>query len=153
MGRRMPCSIGKGGFVANKCEGDGATPLQAMRLVGGGYRISRVRRPNVPFAMQGIGPADVWSDDPLDPNYNSQITQRFYEFSHESLFRSDPLYDVVLFTDYNYPDATAGAGSAIFVHQWRKTRHPTEGCIAFSRQNLQWIMDRWTPESRILIKA
>ncbi|AML50799.1 L,D-transpeptidase family protein [Falsihalocynthiibacter arcticus] len=153
MGRRIPCSIGKGGFVADKREGDGGTPRQEMRLVGGGFRQSRLRQPHVPFPMRAIGPADVWSDDSCDPDYNSQKTQRFYKFSHETLFRSDPLYDVVLYTDYNYPQATLGLGSAIFVHQWRKPRHPTEGCIAFSRQNLQWILARWTPYSRIIVKA
>lgn len=153
MGRCMPCSIGRGGFIADKREGDGGTPMQPMRLVGGGFRVGRTPRPNVPFDMIPIGPTAIWSDDSLDPNYNQQINQRNYKFSHESLYRSDPLYDLVLHTDHNYPRATPRMGSAIFVHQWRKPRHPTEGCIAFSRSNLQWIIKRWTPRSRILVRA
>lgn len=153
MGRRIPCSIGRAGFVSNKREGDGGTPHQSMRLVGGGFRRDRSPRPIVPFEMKTIGPLDIWSDDPTDPAYNQWKTAPFCTLSHEKLFRSDPLYDVVLFTDHNYPTAIAGKGSAIFVHQWRKPRHPTEGCIGFSRANLQWILARWRPESRILIRG
>lgn len=153
MGRRIPCSIGRGGFVANKREGDGGTPNHSMRLVGGGFRRGRCHRPITPFEMTVIGPRDIWSDDPKDPSYNQWKTKPFSAFGHEKLFRSDPLYDVVLFTDHNYPTAIAGRGSAIFVHQWRKPRHPTEGCIGFSRADLQWILARWTPKSRILIRA
>lgn len=153
MGRRIPCSIGRGGFVSDKQEGDGGTPIQTMRIVGGGFRSGRVDRPVVPFRMSTIGPTDIWSDDSADPAYNQWKTAFLDDYSHEKLFRSDPLYDVVLFTDYNFPISESGKGSAIFVHQWRKPRHPTEGCIGFSRANLQWILSRWTATSRILIRT
>ncbi|WP_380055735.1 L,D-transpeptidase [Falsihalocynthiibacter sp. SS001] len=153
MGRRFACSIGKGGFSAQKKEGDGATPTQVMRMVGGAYRADRGTAPHVPFPLTQIGPSDIWSDDPSDPNYNQPLSDPSYVFSHESLRRGDPLYDLVIYTDHNYPDATPGAGSAIFVHQWRKPRHPTEGCIAFSRADLRWILNRWQHESRIIIRS
>lgn len=153
MGRRIPCAIGRGGFVAHKREGDGGTPAHTMRILAGGFRRGRIARPIVPFKMTAIGPNDIWSDDPVDPEYNQWKTSRADPFSHEALFRADPLYDVILITDHNYPVAKAGQGSAIFVHQWRKCRHPTEGCIAFARAELQWILARWKPESRIIIKA
>ena len=62
-----------------------------------------------------------------------------YEPSHEKLRRADPLYDVIMLTDWNWPQAQAGKGSAIFLHQWRRPGYPTEGCIAFDRTHLHWI--------------
>lgn len=153
MGRRIPCSIGRSGFRNPKREGDGGTPMQAMQMVGGAFRSGRIFAPVCPFPMHPIGPADVWSDDSEDPDYNQKLSSREHLFSHEMLYRSDPLYDIVIFTDYNYPSAISGAGSAIFIHQWRKSRHPTEGCIAFSRTNLRWILERWTQRSCILVSA
>lgn len=152
LGRHLSCAIGRGGFIQHKREGDGGTPTQAMHLLGGYYRADRGPRPMAPFEMRAISPADVWSDDVTDPAYNHGHRHGSYPFSHERMWRGDPLYDVVLFTDYNYPQARVGAGSAIFVHQWRKNRHPTEGCIAFSAQNLRWILRHWQPSSRIILK-
>lgn len=152
-GRHIPCSIGRGGFKRQKREGDGGTPTQPMHLLGGYYRADRGPRPQAPFELSAMSPADIWSDDSADPAYNHGCRDANYRYSHERMWRGDPLYDVVLFTDYNYPRARAGAGSAIFVHQWRKNRHPTEGCIAFSATNLRWILQRWQPSSRIIVKA
>lgn len=155
-GRRIPCAIGKGGFSHAKREGDGATPMTALRLMGGGYRADRRSVPKLAakaaLRMVPIGPLDLWSDDARDANYNHAVRAP-YIYSHEKLRRADPLYDVFLITDWNWPDAVPGAGSAIFVHQWRKPRHPTEGCIAFRAQDLNWILARWQPHNRIVVKA
>ncbi|MDE0591077.1 L,D-transpeptidase family protein [Halocynthiibacter sp. C4] len=152
-GRRLPCSIGRSGFTKSKREGDGATPVTPMRILSGFYRPDRISPPPLPFEMKPIGPRDIWSDDISDPLYNHLRKLPEPKYSHERLRRSDPLYDLVLVTDYNYPNATAGAGSAIFVHIWRKRRYPTEGCVAFERQNLLWILERWTERSRITIRT
>lgn len=97
---------------------------------------------------QGAG--DLWSDDGADPAYN-HLVRAPHPFSHERLCRADPLYDIVLITDWNWPDAKPGRGSAIFLHQWRKPRHPTEGCIAFRRDHLRWIARRIVPGSRVIV--
>lgn len=151
-GRRFPCAIGKAGFSSDKREGDHATPIACLRIMRGGYRKERSKKPKCPFQLAAIGPNDIWSDDARDPRYNHKA-RKPSAYSHEKLRRSDPLYDVFLITDWNWPDATAGKGSAIFIHNWRKPRHPTEGCIAFDPKDLKWIMARWQKESRILIKA
>ncbi|MEM6664113.1 MAG: L,D-transpeptidase family protein, partial [Pseudomonadota bacterium] len=67
--------------------------------------------------------------------------------------RGDPLYDICAVTDQNFAPAVPGRGSAIFVHLWRKPRHPTAGCIAFRRADLEWILARWTTRSRLIIRA
>ncbi len=148
-GRRIPCAIGRAGITATKREGDMATPAGIWRLTGGLYRADRLRP--VP-GLAPVGPCDIWSDDPADPDYNRHLRARAHRFSHETLRRGDRLYDLVLFSDWNAPNSVAGRGSAIFVHCWRAPRFPTAGCIAFSRPDLRWILDRWSPHSRIFVR-
>lgn len=152
MGRRFPVAIGRTGIAHHKREGDGATPAGTWRLMGGGYRADRIRSPNVPFRMLAIGPNALWSDDPAAPDYNHSVGAP-YAPSHERLARADRLYDIVLITDWNWPDATPGDGSAIFVHVARGPRKPTAGCLAFRADHLRWILARWTARARIIVRG
>jgi len=148
MGRGFPCTLGRGGIRSNKQEADGATPAGCLRIVGMLYRPDRVARPQ-PWARP-VGHGDLWSDAPLDSAYN-QLLRAPYAPSHEKLHRADPLYDLVLLTDWNWPLAVAGRGSAIFVHQYRRMGFPTEGCIALRRDHLHWIARRITWGARLII--
>jgi L,D-peptidoglycan transpeptidase YkuD (ErfK/YbiS/YcfS/YnhG family) len=147
-GQLYPCTIGKTGITRNKREGDKATPAGIHRIVGMLYRPDRIPAP-VPWAMP-IGPRDLWSDDGTQGDYNS-LVQAPYPHSHEVLRRADPLYDLVILTDWNWPDAVAGRGSAIFIHQQRRPGYPTEGCVAFSRAHLHQIAVRLTRYSRLIV--
>ncbi|MEL6519850.1 MAG: L,D-transpeptidase family protein [Pseudomonadota bacterium] len=149
MGRRFPAAIGKSGMTNDKREGDGASPRGSHRIVGMLYRPDRIRRP-ADWAVP-IGPRDLWSDDPADPNYNHRVKAP-HAFRHERLRRPDPLYDLVLLTNWNWPDSQPGQGSAIFLHAWRKPRHPTEGCVAFNPTHLRWIAARIQRGTRIIIR-
>ncbi len=148
-GRIFPCTVGKGGIIADKHEGDGATPLGVHRIVGLLYRHDRIARP-ADWAVP-IRPGDLWSDDAKDEDYNLMVRAP-YPHSHEILRRADPLYDIVLITDWNWPYAERGRGSAIFLHQWRRPGYPTEGCIAFRRNHLRWIVSRIRYESRVIVR-
>lgn len=144
-GRILPCAVGRAGIGEKRAEGDGVTPA-------GRHRIEAVlARPasRLPGARR-IGPFDAWSDDPADPDYN-RLVRRPRAFSHERMFRADRLYDLVAVLDWNRAPAVPGRGSAIFLHAWRKPRHPTAGCVAFAPRDLAWILARWTPRSRVLI--
>lgn len=147
-GRTWPCSLGKGGISNDKREGDGTTPCGVLTVAACLYRSDRIARP-APWA-RSIGPRDLWCDDPDHALYN-QFTRSPLAASHERLRRSDPLYDIVLITDYNWPAATPGKGSAIFIHRWRKARHPTEGCIAFHMGDLIQLAGLLIPGSKIAI--
>jgi len=147
-GQLYPCTIGKTGITRNKREGDKATPAGIHRIVGMLYRPDRIPAP-VPWAMP-IGPRDLWSDDGTQGDYNS-LVQAPYPHSHEVLRRADPLYDLVILTDWNWPDAVAGRGSAIFIHQQRRPGYPTEGCVAFSRAHLHRIAAQLTRHSRLIV--
>jgi L,D-peptidoglycan transpeptidase YkuD (ErfK/YbiS/YcfS/YnhG family) len=150
LGRRFPCAIGRGGITRTKREGDGATPAGVHGLVGLLYRPDRIARAALPDWALPFGPADLWSDDPRDPDYNLMVRAP-HRFGHERLSRPDLLYDVILLTDWNWPRAIPGEGSAIFLHTWRKPRHPTAGCIAFARRDLLWIARRIRHQTRIVI--
>ena len=149
-GRRFPCTIGRGGLVAPeaKREGDGATPTGEHRIIGMLYRPDRIARPAA--WAEPILPGDLWSDDGADPMYN-QWVRAPHGFSHEKLRRADPLYDLVLLTDWNYPLAEAGRGSAIFLHRWRRPCYPTAGCVAFAPRDLAWIAARIAPGEALRI--
>ncbi|MFW2543448.1 L,D-transpeptidase family protein [Primorskyibacter sp. 2E107] len=147
-GRLWPCTIGRGGVVADKREGDGGTPVGIHRIVGMLYRADRIAQPAA-WAVP-IGPRDLWSDDTTDPAYN-QWVRAPYAGSHEALRRADRLYDLVLLTDWNWPDATPGRGSAIFLHRWRRPGYPTEGCVAFRPDHLRKIAGLIGPGSRVIV--
>ena len=149
-GRLLPCSIGKGRLTADKQEGDGATPIGTHRIVSMFYRADRIPCP-ADWA-EPIGPGDLWSDDVADIAYNHHVRAP-YGFSHEHLRRADPLYDLILVMNWNWPHAQPGKGSAIFIHQWRRPGFPTEGCIAFSRSNLHWLAARVQPGTRVIVPA
>lgn len=150
LGRRFPCSIGRGGIIAAaaKREGDGATPAGVHRIVGMLYRPDRMARPT-DWALP-IGPSDLWSDDSRDADYN-QMVRAPHAFSHERLRRADPLYDLVVLTGWNWPEAVPGRGSAIFLHRWRRPGYPTAGCVAFAPADLLWIAQRITYQTRLIV--
>lgn len=147
-GRVLPCSIGQGGITDNKQEGDKATPAGNHDIVGMMYRPDRMPRPTR-WAMP-IHPGDLWSDDPSDVDYN-QLVRAPYDHSHERLRRSDPLYDLVILTDWNWPNSVSGRGSAIFMHQLRRPGYPTEGCVAMRRDHLWWVAQQITTATRLII--
>lgn len=148
-GRVIPCTLGRAGIRpgAAKVEGDAATPAGSLRILSCLYRPDRLVPP-APWA-QPILPGDLWCDASGDPAYNAPVRAPFAP-SHEVMRRADPLYDLVLVTDWNIP-AKADRGSAIFLHQWRRPGHPTAGCIAMARPALLWLAARAAPGTRLLI--
>lgn len=148
-GRYFPYTEGKSGRSLMKQEGDGATPIAVMRIMGLYYRPDRVIAPQR-WAIP-IGQRDLWCDDPGSWAYNLPVRAPF-KGSHERLRRADPLYDIVLVLDWNLPDPERDRGSAIFVHQWRRRCFPTEGCLALRRTDLFWIARRVRPGAKVIVR-
>lgn len=147
-GARLPFTVGHGGVVREKREGDGGTPVGVHRIVGCLYRADRLAKP-CDWAVP-IGPSDLWSDDVTREDYNHMV-RRPYTGSSERLGRGDSLYDIVLITDWNWPYAEKGRGSAIFMHRWRGPGRTTEGCVAVSPENLRWMVPRITIGTRLIV--
>lgn len=148
LGRKFPRTIGRGGLTDHKVEGDGATPRGVHKIVGMLYRPDRIARPVV--WAEPILNGDLWSDDVTDPHYNLQVRTP-HTYSHENLRRADPMYNLVLVTDWNWPVARKGRGSAIFIHAWRGKGRPTAGCVAFRADHLAWIATRISIGSKVVI--
>jgi L,D-peptidoglycan transpeptidase YkuD (ErfK/YbiS/YcfS/YnhG family) len=151
MGRRFACSIGRGGITGAKREGDGATPRGTHKIVGMLYRPDRLSPAELPDWALPFGRATCGRTmaKTLITNHMTRVPHRF---GHERLTRPDPLYDLILITDWNWPHAVPGKGSAIFVHTWRRPRYPTAGCVAFAQPDLIWIANRIRHQTRIIIR-
>lgn len=152
LGRRFPVTIGRGGIARDKREGDGATPVGTHDIVGMFYRPDRVPAAALPGWATPIGLRDRWCDAPEDPDYNQLVVAPF-PASHETMRRADPMYDLVLVTDWNWPVAVPGRGSAIFLHAWRRICAPTAGCVAFRPDHLRWIAHHLAPDSRLIVRG
>ncbi len=152
MGRRMPCAHGRGGIRAIKREGDLASPAGAWRLLWLYWRADRLARPATVLSALPLGPRQGWAETPEDPAYNRPVRHP-HGFAADRMARGDGLYDICAVTDQNFDPVVPGGGSAIFVHLWRKPRHPTAGCIALRRPDLEWVLARWTARSRLVIRA
>ena len=152
MGHNLRVAIGRSGIAEKIGEGDGITPKGSFSIKGIGFRNDRISFKSANVEMNHTRINDLWSDDPKDKNYNHKVYSHNYLYSHETLRRSDGLYDAYGILDYNLPNAEPGKGSAIFIHAWRRPRYPTEGCIAFDISDLIWIFENWNINSRVVIK-
>jgi L,D-peptidoglycan transpeptidase YkuD (ErfK/YbiS/YcfS/YnhG family) len=61
------------------------------------------------------------------------------------------MYDLILLTDWNWPYAVKGRGSAIFIHQWRGRGRPTAGCIGLRRDHLRSIAPQIDFSTRLVV--
>ena len=152
-GREIPCALGRAGIRRDKREGDGATPAgiwQARRAL---WR--RDRWPVAPataLPLAAIAPDDGWCDDPAAPEYNCPIKLP-HPAHHETMWRVDALYDLVVVLGHNDDPPVPGMGSAIFVHVARDDLGPTEGCVALARRELFALVSALAPGDAFAIRA
>ena len=123
-------ALGRSGRTSCKREGDGATPISAMRILHGYWRRDRISGPLLTrLPMAAIDPTMLWCDAPDDANYNRPVSAPFKP-SHEEMRRQDGLYDICLVMDWNMSSRRRNLGSAIFFHCARPGYPPTQGCVA-----------------------
>ena len=150
-GRSAECALGRGGVLAAKREGDGATPAGSFAFRHALWRPDRWPAPPLTrLPLAAIGPADGWCDDPGDPAYNRAVRLP-HPARHERMWRDDALYDLVLVIGHNDDPPLPGAGSAIFVHVARPDFAPTEGCVALARPDLAALAATLAPGDSIRI--
>ena len=146
----FPVALGRGGILANKREGDGATPRGRFRLVRLWWRADRQTRPATLLPARRIGPRDAWCEDPTDRRYNRHIMIPAND-PGDRLRRADHLYDFIIEISHNMRPRTAGRGSAVFIHVAKPGFAPTAGCVAMTRPQLRHLLGQIGPMTHIII--
>lgn len=150
-GRAYHCALGRGGIVPDKVEGDGGTPAGVYPLRRVLYRADRLDRPPATgLPVEAIVAGQGWCDDPAHPDYNRPVSLPFTA-SHETLWRDDALYDVIVMLGHNDDPPIPGKGSAIFLHIARPDGGPTEGCVALAIPDLLEVLAACGPGDIIRI--
>ena len=127
--------VGAGGVREDKVEGDAATPAGDFPLRRIYFRNDRLVLPKVRLPARPISEHDGWCDDPRSSAYN-RLVRIPNEWSHEKMWRDDGLYDLLVVVGYNDDPPEGEWGSAIFLHIARDDMRPTQGCVAFARDDL-----------------
>ncbi len=135
-GLEFQCSIGEGKITEKKFEGDLCTPAGRWPLRRVFYREDRLLKPDTSLETLPVSKNMGWSDDPRDDRRYNTLIKTPYSFSHEKLWRSDSLYDIVVELGYNDSPPILGRGSAIFMHLARPNFEPTAGCVALKKSDL-----------------
>lgn len=146
-GLTFQAALGRSGRTSRKREGDGATPVAAMRILYGYYRRDRVSGPLLtPLRMIPIDKTMLWCDAPGDANYNRPVRAPFGP-SHEDMKRKDGLYDICLVMDWNISSRRRNLGSAIFFHCAKPGYAPTQGCIAIDIRDMRRLLPLIGPQT------
>jgi L,D-peptidoglycan transpeptidase YkuD (ErfK/YbiS/YcfS/YnhG family) len=146
-----PVALGRSGIRADKREADGGTPHGCFRPVRLWWRADRLPRPRTMLPLRRIGPLDAWCEDPADRRYNRSYRRSANE-PGDRLMRGDHLYDLIVEINHNTRPRVAGRGSAVFIHVARPAFGPTAGCVALRRRDLQILVGRLSPKTRIMIQ-
>lgn len=138
-GLTVRAAQGRSGITTMKREGDGATPAGLLKLVRVLYRADRLAPPRCTVPVEPIAPHDGWCDEQTDSAYNKPVRLP-YPASHEELWRSDAVYDIIGVLDWNLNPVTPGRGSAIFFHIATPDYAPTAGCVALNLADMQKVL-------------
>lgn len=149
-GIRYRAAIGKAGIARDKREGDHKTPTGShpIRLVL--YRADKIAPPETALPLQAIAHDMGWCDAPDHPDYNRPVALPFAA-SHETLWREDDVYDVVVVLGYNDAPVIPGRGSAIFLHVAQPDYAGTEGCVALALPDLLAVLAALGEEANLIV--
>lgn len=152
--RSYTCSIGRGGMIAagDKREGDGASPIGIWPMKQVFYRADRLAMPQTGLPCTEITQTMGWCDAPDDPDYN-RLVRLPYPASHETMWREDHVYDVVVELGHNDSPPRPGYGSAIFLHVAKPGYTPTQGCIALALDDLLDVLKYCDTNSALTIST
>ncbi len=155
-GITLPCAIGKNGAVTAqlKREGDGKTPLGRFPLRTAYVRQDRVADFTTALPLTWLTPQHGWCDDAAHLLYNQPVMLPFAA-SHESLWRSDELYDIIITIGHNDDPPVPNRGSAIFLHCCKYDdaglMKPTLGCVAIPKTDLLALAAQFTLRTTVEI--
>jgi len=147
---QFPCSLGRTGARYLKREGDGASPKGSWQLRRLFYRADRIFPPRTGLTPRAMHAHDGWCETVGDRNYN-RLVRLPYAASHETMQRTDHLYDIVVELSHNERPRVQGHGSAVFFHLRRPDGGPTAGCIAVSLRDMRILIGLIGPGTRLMI--
>ncbi len=150
--RTFRCALGKQGVVAEKREGDEATPVGRFPLRRVLFRPDRMTAPETRLPVAALTPDDGWCDAPDDPAYNRPVPHP-YPASHERLWRDDAVYDIIVILGHNDDPPVPGRGSAVFLHVARADYSGTEGCVALALDDLKTVLAACGPGDHLTVHA
>lgn len=147
---KAKCSIGKRGIGLKRKEGDLITPIGNFRIKYILYRRGRTKKIQSKIKKIIIKKNMGWCDDPLSKYYNKLITLPSL-YSHETLYKKENIYDIIIVLNYNMHPVIKNKGSAIFIHVMKGNYKKTEGCIALKKSHLLKILRKLKKNTRVKI--
>ena len=147
---KFRCALGKSGVGEKKIEGDDLTPKGTYKIIKIYYREDRIRKIKSKIRLRKIEKNFGWCDQPNSKYYNKLISLP-NKLSHEKLYRKDNIYDVIIVLNYNMNPTIQYKGSAIFIHVARRKFPPTKGCVAISKKNLLYLIEKISKKTKIKI--
>jgi L,D-peptidoglycan transpeptidase YkuD (ErfK/YbiS/YcfS/YnhG family) len=146
------CCIGAGGATSDKREGDQCTPLGVWPLRRVFYRPDRTAAPITRQPIISMDKFMGWSDDSKDTEHYNRLVSLPYPGGHETLWRDDNVYNIVVELGYNDDPPVPGLGSAIFLHVAQPDFAPTQGCVALCASDLLELLSRIGPDESLTIQ-
>jgi L,D-peptidoglycan transpeptidase YkuD (ErfK/YbiS/YcfS/YnhG family) len=146
--KRWRCVVGAGGVREDKVEGDGrdagrritAAPHLFPQRPAGAAQGRAAGRP--------IAEHDGWCDDPRSPSYN-RLVRVPNDWSHEKMWREDGLYDPRRRGRLQRRSAGRRMGQRDLPAHRADDYSPTQGCVAFKREDLLELVSLIGPETKI----
>jgi L,D-peptidoglycan transpeptidase YkuD (ErfK/YbiS/YcfS/YnhG family) len=153
-GRRVRCALGEAGVkpAADKREGDKASPIGVWPIRRVLWRPDKGPQPVTAIPSAPLAKDDGWCETPDHPDYNRQIKLP-HPAAHETMWRDDDLYDLVLVLGHNDDPVVPGMGSAIFLHLARPGYTPTQGCVALAREDVEALLAAARPGDAVEIRG
>jgi L,D-peptidoglycan transpeptidase YkuD (ErfK/YbiS/YcfS/YnhG family) len=147
---KFKCSLGKSGVGKKKIEGDNITPKGTYQITRIYYRKDRIKKIKTKIKLFEIKKNFGWCDQPDSKFYNRLINLP-NKLSHEKLYIKDNIYDVIIVLNYNMNPTIQYKGSAIFIHVAKRKFTPTKGCVAISKKNLLYLIEKISKKTKIKI--
>ena len=148
--RKFRCALGKAGIQKKKEEGDNITPKGNYNIIKIYYRSDRLKKISSKFKLTKITKNMGWCDDPKSRKYN-QLINIPTKYSHETLYRRDNIYDLILVLNYNMKPTIKNKGSAIFIHVAKNNYNKTAGCIALKKADLIYLIKKIKKNTKVII--
>jgi L,D-peptidoglycan transpeptidase YkuD (ErfK/YbiS/YcfS/YnhG family) len=147
---KFRCALGKAGIQKKKEEGDNITPKGKFNIIKIYYRGDRLKKLSSKFTLTKITKKMGWCDDPKSRKYN-QLISLPTKYSHETLYRNDNIYDLILVLNYNMKPTIKNKGSAIFIHIAKNNYKKTAGCIALKKTDLIYLIKEIKKNIKVII--